>query len=422
MKEKETKTYQERKKNAQFFTPSLLVNQILEEAKIEFENKLILEPSCGDGVFIEPLVEQNTIYAVDKDKTKTKLVKENYENIETITSDFLQYNPKIKFDIIIGNPPFNLPTTMPYVDTTEGFVSHAIDLAKEDGYVIFILPNTVLRNKKYQNLRKKIIENTEIYKILDTRKNDFLGADIETIALFLKKKKVKQQKYLYISNEIEKEVILNRNARETIKINNDDVSKQITKIVGKKKLSEMFEIYRGNSNSDTSLRGKNIDFYNDTILGNGEKYYIGLQNVAYRLVANVIRGNDDEISDTITILKPKQKMSYEQLCYIANYLDTPIANYMIHVNAFNNSKLTMHVDKYYIEDISIPDVKNIETHKINKLIDNLKDFRNDKKFAEVRNEYFYSDYHIEDELRNEIESMWQFPKYKKKRMEILYGI
>lgn len=419
MKEKETKVYQKRKKKAQFFTPKLLVEKILEEAEIDFNNKIILEPSCGDGAFIEELIKSNNeIYAVDKDKEKIKIIKEKYQNVQTITKDFLQYNPEIKFDIVIGNPPFNLPTKQEYVDSTEGFVSHAIDLVKEDGYVVFILPNTVLRNKKYQILRKKILESTEIYKILDTRGNDFLGADIETITLFLKKRKVEKQIYTYISQHERKKVTLNRNSRDTIKINNDNISNKIENIVGEKKIFDIFDIYRGNSNSEKSLKGKDIDFYNDTILTKGNEYYIGLQNVAYRLVANVIKADDSEISDTITILEPKQKLTYEQLCYIANYLDTPIANYILHVNAFNNSKLTTHIDKYYIEDIAIPDIDTLEETQINSLINNLKDIRQDKKFAEKRNEHFYLDYNIDKNLKDEIETMWQFPRYKKKRMEI----
>ncbi len=422
MKEKETKVYKERKKKAQFFTPTQLVDRILQEAEIPFENKTILEPSCGDGVFIEQLIENNEIYAIDKDKNKTKAIKEKYQTAKVITKDFLQYNPKIKFDVVIGNPPFNLPTDQKYVDTTEGFVSHAIDLLKDDGYLIFILPNTVLRNKKYQNLRKKIIENTQIYKIIDTRKNDFLGADIETIALFLKKGQVDVQRYQYKSKNIDRMVTLTRNARDTIKINNDTISNEIVNMIGTSRLSEIFDIYRGTSNLEQSLRGKNINFYNDTILTQGDKYYIGLQNIAYRLVANVIRGDDKEISDTITILKPKENMTYEQLCYIANFLDTPIANYMIHVNALNDSKLTIHIDKYYIEDICIPNIQQINEQEINALIENLEPLRNDRQFAEVRNEFFYENYGINGELRKEIETMWQFPKYKKKRMEIVYGI
>ena len=113
MKEKETKVYKERKKKAQFFTPTQLVDRILQEAEIPFENKTILEPSCGDGVFIEQLIENNEIYAIDKDKNKTKAIKEKYQTAKVITKDFLQYNPKIKFDVVIGNVSNRFSGEMP---------------------------------------------------------------------------------------------------------------------------------------------------------------------------------------------------------------------------------------------------------------------------------------------------------------------
>lgn len=422
MKNKDSKIYKERKKKAQFFTPEKLVIDLLKELDIDLNNKLILEPSCGDGAFVEQIYLNNEVYAIDQDKEKTEFIKQKYNNVHTITSDFLKYNTDFKFDLIIGNPPFNLQTSLNYIDTTEGFVSHAIDLVKEDGNIVFILPNTILRNKKYQNIRKKILDETKIEKIIDTRGNDFLGADIETIAIFLKKQKVSKQMYTYITKGKSKLILLNRNERDTIKINNDNVSNELIKMIGDKKLKDFFEIYRGNSGNEYSLKGKNIDFYNDTLVSNGENYVIGLQNIAYRLVANVIKANDNEISDTITILKPKKELSYQQLCFIANYLDTPIANYIIHVNAFNNSKLTIHVDKYYIEDFPIPDLLNIDNQFVEDFEEKVNDLRNKKEFANIRNDYFYNKYNIDDNLKNEIETMWQLPKFKKKKMEYVYGI
>lgn len=422
MKEKETKVYKERKKKAQFFTPEKLVIKLLEELDTDLKNKLILEPSCGEGAFVEKIYANNEIYAIDKDPSKTEYIKQKHNTVHVITSDFLKYATDLRFDLVIGNPPFNLATPLNYIDTTEGFISHAIDLVKEEGNIVLILPNTVLRNKKYQNIRKRILEETKIEKIIDTRGNDFLGADIETIAIFLKKQKVEKQIYTYISQGKRNVILLNRNERDTIKINNDNISNDLIKMIGNKKLNDFFEIYRGSSENENSLKGKHINFYNDTLISNGENYCIGLQNIAYRLVANVIKANDSEIADTITILKPKKEFSYQQLCYIANYLDTPIANYIIHVNAFNNSKLTIHVDKYYIEDFPVPDLLSIDNNCLEIFGEKLDKLRNNKEFANTRNDYFYRKYNIDEELKNEIETMWQFPKFKKKKMEKRYEI
>lgn len=416
---KEEKSYKQRKDKGQFFTPVDLADKIIKKFKIELKDKSILEPSCGDGSFIDPLIEQSAskIVAIDIDPKQCKTMKKKYSGLSILNMDFLDYKTKERFDLIIGNPPFNLPQ-FGYFDSTEAFISHGIDLLNDNGDLIFILPNTVLRNKCYQPIRNKILNETKIINILDTRGNDFLGADIETIALHLKKKKVNVQKYTYYTDNKAIKIALKRNERDTIKLMDDGVEQSIAEHIGNTTIKDLFDVYRGRSKQKLALRGRNIDFYDDIIKDSKETdYYIGLQNIAYRFVANVIQANEKNVSDTITLLKPKEKLSEKQLRYLANYLNTPIANYELHAEALNNSRLTTHIDKYYIDDITIPDTKNMRERDIDKFLNSIDQYKKEKSFASIRNDFYYEFYGISNSEKEIMEQYWCLPKYKNKREE-----
>lgn len=111
-------TYQ--KLRGGYYTPSHIAKYICDWA-VSNETKSVLEPSCGDGVFIKSLVErfeqldrsesvQESILGIELDPVEAnKASLDNY--IEIINSDFFSYyqddiNTKKKFDAIVGNPPF----------------------------------------------------------------------------------------------------------------------------------------------------------------------------------------------------------------------------------------------------------------------------------------------------------------------------
>ncbi len=416
--DKTTADYKSRKKIGQFFTDEELVWKIIELFKLDFNNKIIIEPSCGDGTFIKTIVEKeksyNRIIGIDTDKKVIeKIKKEKLEKIDLINQDFLKYGTNQKVDMIIGNPPFNLSVSG-YWDSTEAFISKSIDMLANGGELILIIPNTVLRNKNYQSIRKKILENTTISGIIDTRGYEFLGADIETIAIYLKKQKTKTQKYMYYTKGNQREIILEKNDRDTILLNNKRIFNSINeKIVGKR-VDELFDIKRGNSKTG-GLKGRNIDFYDDMYeMDEGNDVFIAIQNIAYRISANVVKGNFKKVTDTVTLLIPKEKKSEEELKYMVNYLNSSIVYYNLHVGCLNESKLTTHIDKYYIDDIIIP---FFEKDKNNILQEKIIDIKKSKEISDVRNEFFYNIFNLENTEINEVEKLWVAPKFKLKAGE-----
>jgi len=119
------KRMEERKLRGGYYTPHEITKFISEWA-ITSTKESILEPSCGDGNFIEASIQRLKKIGLDSKKIKNnilgiELIKEEADKTKNrvealdvnpnciINSDFFTYiskNRSKKFDVIIGNPPF----------------------------------------------------------------------------------------------------------------------------------------------------------------------------------------------------------------------------------------------------------------------------------------------------------------------------
>lgn len=106
----------EQKLRGAYYTPFDLADKIVR--LFDFEKiKTILEPSCGDGVFIDALAKNSliskNITAVEIEEPELNKVKERYKNeksVKLIKDDFLNFYENAKksqsYDLILGNPPY----------------------------------------------------------------------------------------------------------------------------------------------------------------------------------------------------------------------------------------------------------------------------------------------------------------------------
>ena len=96
-----------------FYSPKTISDFILKWAFNGNKSCDILEPSAGDGVFIESLVdgnyEYNSVTAIEIEKEEAAKVKKiPAKNLCVFEQDFHKYcnNTNDKYDIIVGNPPY----------------------------------------------------------------------------------------------------------------------------------------------------------------------------------------------------------------------------------------------------------------------------------------------------------------------------
>jgi len=126
------------------------------------EDLKILSPACGHATEADALVKRmldlgrtaseikDSIYLVDKYSVFTKdAVRKGYTNV--IQADFLNWNTDMKFDVIIGNPPYQSTD-----DTGERkskstnlwsrFTKKSFDMVKEGGIVAMVTPSSWASN------------------------------------------------------------------------------------------------------------------------------------------------------------------------------------------------------------------------------------------------------------------------------------
>lgn len=94
-----------------------------------------MEPSCGDGVFIESairrfkelgipfdqllgLIKGIELVEEEAEKSKERAAKYGLNSNTILNADFFNYisktNGEAHFDVVIGNPPFIRSATLPY--------------------------------------------------------------------------------------------------------------------------------------------------------------------------------------------------------------------------------------------------------------------------------------------------------------------
>lgn len=134
-----------------YYTPSTITDFITKWA-LENNGKKILEPSCGDGEFIESIMKEIIVNNSHKDEIPTDLVAievdqneaakvkrriqkyNEFHNIRVISGDFFEFckealSNECKFDVVVGNPPF-----IKYQNFEEKYREIAFELLKGFGF------------------------------------------------------------------------------------------------------------------------------------------------------------------------------------------------------------------------------------------------------------------------------------------------
>jgi methylase of polypeptide subunit release factors len=125
-----------------------------------------------------------------------------------------------KFDCIIGNPPYvqlsmeenfspaykeyllkEYGSSMGRLNTFGFFLRRSTDLVRDNGYIGMIIPNTLLTQEYYQELRKHLLDTCDIKSIVNYDKLPFKDAVVENVTIVLNKAQTKDNKIDLIDYE-----------------------------------------------------------------------------------------------------------------------------------------------------------------------------------------------------------------------------
>lgn len=223
-----------------FFTPEHIVDfmvNLIDISDYTNENGIaILEPACGLAQFLMGIKRNQLAFF---ERTKLLGVEANQDvinyltqliiddNIELIEADYLLWQSETSFDLIIGNPPYGIPslsehytikvdnvTKQQYKSLYEtwygkynvygAFIEKSIKLLKPEGRLIFVVPATFMILDEFKKLRAFLSRNgrtTLIYLGPDAFKPD---AYVSSVVLDFRKSDINSCLELleYRGNEI----------------------------------------------------------------------------------------------------------------------------------------------------------------------------------------------------------------------------
>lgn len=197
-----------------FYTPAPIADFILKWAFNGNKQYDILEPSCGDGMFLDGIkrgeFEYNSIFATELDSIEAeKAINKNIKNCTVENREFHDFcnTTNKKFDLVIGNPPFiryqyfdkeqqhqaNIifnRASLKYSKLTNSWVSFIVGsslLLKETGKIGFVVPAEILQVSFAKTLRQYLAHFYNKISIVSFEKLVFPDIQQEVVLLLCEK-------------------------------------------------------------------------------------------------------------------------------------------------------------------------------------------------------------------------------------------
>ena len=203
-----------------YYTPLPLAEMMVKLFANRTDCKNVLEPSCGDGVFLDALIKADCIKqytdidAVEIDGAEAKKVKgrmKAYKNVKVINEDFFDFyranKESVQYDLILGNPPYiryqyleehqrksmsDILTTQgmkanKLVNTWGGFIVSCVNMLSKNGKIVFVIPAEIMQVAYAEDLRLFLANN--LSKITLITFEELVFPDIEQeIVVFIGEK------------------------------------------------------------------------------------------------------------------------------------------------------------------------------------------------------------------------------------------
>ena len=427
-----------KKDNGIFYTDLELANAIVDFLKIP-KKSTIIDPCCGTGSFLYSLKSHGykRVFGCDFDETAVLQCKKlnkmrNVKCIDTLGNSgqqVLKCLNREQFDYVIGNPPYapiSGNTTLEADADFDNIVKEAgnnlfvaalyraFEICKESGIISVIVPKNLLHIASYKRIREKLLKEKRIISIIELGIH-FKAVRGEQIVLTFQNcaanKDDKITFYSYNKGEILKlsSVLQSYYSNEIIVFTSE------TEVPLYDKLKASYDrlgkicaevIHRGHDKSSDAVKGNQIrkfGFKNRNVPNKGNQIFI--QNIfsAEAGITASFAGNLKS-GETVTIVK----MESEELCkYVLGLLHSRVCNYFLIRFEFNNSRLTIHTDAKYLNQIPIV-VDNIAMDDVVNIVNKMEkvEYMSAEWFElnESLNAIVYDIYKLSEEDRQYIES------------------
>jgi adenine-specific DNA-methyltransferase len=202
-----------------FYTPEKIAEFVLRWGINGSTTSDILEPSCGDGVFLEQIhknkLKYKSITAVELDEVEAEKANSiPLKNRLIINADFHTYcnSTDKRFDLVVGNPPYIryqffdrkqqveaedifIKAGLTYSKLTNAWVSFVVGasllLKEEGGKIGFVLPAEILQVSFAHQLRQFIAHYYNKINIISFEKLVFPNIQQEVVLLLCEKNNTK---------------------------------------------------------------------------------------------------------------------------------------------------------------------------------------------------------------------------------------
>ena len=426
----------------QHFTPKVIIDLIIKLAENEFDgqNKTYCDPFCGTGGFLYQIYDKinknkkpeeqidlsKNIFGSEIDKEVHKYALANmliksgkiYDKIERESA--FTYHKDKKYDVVLSNPPFGLEGMVGKDKSYDWFskfktnngnllsLQLLMEILKPGGYCAFVFPNgSQLKSegKTEINIRKKLVEEYDLQKIIIMEKGIFEYTSIKTLIIIFKKPNdlVNKTKIVEFSNldlltmniDIIKNISYDEIKKQNYILNIDEYKEKIKLEVNNKfeikKLKELCNIIpSGKRTVNDALPDGIYNFYSSSI----EKIMkINIaDHIENTIIMNKVNGSgkcqifiDDKFSNTsgALLIRSNEKCDIKYIYCYMRYIKPQIED----ICYSGELQKTLHKDKLFeleIPYLSIEEQKIITEYFIeyekqrNSVNKNIEDFEKNK--------------------------------------------
>lgn len=200
-----------RKELGAYYTPQTVVRYLVDWGLRQASQATVMDPSCGDGRFLEEAAELGARRLVGCDvspgaltETRQRLA-ENGLEAELVESDFFSFEPASiqPVDVIVGNPPFvryqrfdetsrrkalesalRLGVRLTRLTSTWApFLLHAMQFLRPEGQMAMVVPAEITQTQYGLRTLRAVLEHFGSVRLLAFERNVFEDAQVEICLL-----------------------------------------------------------------------------------------------------------------------------------------------------------------------------------------------------------------------------------------------